>query len=283
MSEKILIPLDGSQLAETALPYGEELGGRLGSEITLLSVAQSAQALDYHKHQVYADKSGEQTEHEAGKYLEQTKNKVIRVKSAVLVGNPASEIVQYAEREHISLIIMATHGRSGITRWALGSVADKVVRAAKQPIALIRAKGRESEVQQKGILDRILVPLDGSRESEAVLSYIEEFASRLKAKVTLLQAVPKGYHLLADAEGYLKNVADLLRSKGVEVRNEVRTGAPAEEIIKFAEETSTDLVAMSTHGRSGIGRWALGSVADRVLHAGTTPLLLVRTAGQNEY
>jgi len=275
---KILVPLDGSQLAETALPYAEELAGRLGSEITLLSVAGSVQARDYHRHQIYADKSIDQTQREAEKYLEQTKTKAVKVNSAVLVGQPAMEIVQFADKENISLIIMATHGRSGISRWALGSVADKVVRGAKQPVALIRARGSQPEVQQKGILDRILVPLDGSRESETVLPYIEELASKLDAIITLLQVVPKSYHAHADAEGYLKNVADSLQITGIEVKSEILTGTAAEEIIGFAEETDTDLVAMSTHGRSGIGRWALGSIADRVLHGGTTPLLLVRSA-----
>ena len=280
MYSRILVPMDGSQLAETALPYAEELAGRLGSEITLLCVAGSEQAQDYHRHQVYADKSIDQTKYEAEKYLEQAIHRAVNVKSAIVVGQPAEEIVQYADDEDIDLIVMATHGRSGITRWALGSVADKVARAAKQPVALIRAKGAYVEVKQKGILSRILVPLDGSIESETVLPSILEFASKLETEITLFQVVPEAYHAVADAEGYLKTMLDSLHKKDVETKAEVRTGDAAEEIIKFAEESETDLVAMATHGRSGITRWTLGSIADKVLHAGTTPLLLTRTSGR---
>ncbi len=275
MYKKILVPLDISELSMVALPYAEQMAGRLGSEIILLSVSESAEAQDYHKHQMHVETIINTTKHNAERYLEKREGKEIKVESVILVGHPAEEIVDYADKEDIDLIVMATHGRSGIGRWTLGSVVDKVMRATKRPVALIRAKGARPDVREKGILNKALVPLDGSKEGEAVIPYIEELASGLKAEVLLLQVGPSK----ADTEDYLEKVSDRLKSKGITTRFEVRVGDAAGEIIKLADELNADLVAMSTHGRSGIGRWALGSVAERVLNAGNTPLLLVRAPG----
>ena len=275
MYEKILVPLDGSQLAEIALPYAEEMAGRLGSEIVLLSVAGSAGAREYHHHQIYVERKSGETRHNAEKCLEGQKERKINVTSVTLVGHPAEEIVNYADREDIGLIIMATHGLSGIRRWALGGVVDKVVRAARQPVALVRAKD-PGDVRDTGILDKLLALLDGSKESEAVLPYIEELALLLKAEVTLLHVVPQNNGVSADVEAYLDKVCNLLRDKGVSVRCEIRVGDAAEESIRLADEIETDMVAMTTHGRSGVGRWSLGSVAEKVLQGGNTPVLLVR-------
>lgn len=279
MYEKILVPLDGSKLAEVALIYAEELAGRLGSEITLVSVSDSAGAREYHKHQIYLGKIIEATRRRAAKYREQSKDKEIKTELEVLVGHPAEEILAYADTENIGLIVMATHGRSGITRWALGSVADKVVRATRTPVALIRAKGARPDVRKKGIMNKTLVPLDGSKESEAVIPYVKELADKLKTEVTLLQVVAEPFHASADAESYLEKTGRLLKSEDITVNYDTRVGAAAEEIIKLADEANMDMIVMSTHGRSGIRRWTLGSVADRVLNGGNTPILLVRARG----
>jgi len=301
MYEKILVPLDGSELAELALPYAEELSGRLGSEVTLLAVTESAEVQDYHKQQIYLQRRIDVAESGIKRYLEKPKGEEIKVKSAILVGHTAEEIVDYADKEDIGLIIMATHGRSGISRWALGSVADKVVRAAKQPVALIRAKGARNDLREGGILNKVLVPLDGSKESETIIPYIKELASRLKVELTLLMVVTKAYHveavgeemvqipytenemglLTANAGSYIQKMEDLLKGEGIATRTEIKLGDAAEEIIKIADELRSDMVAMSTHGRSGISRWTLGSVANKVLHGGNTPVLLVNEPKAN--
>ena len=156
----------------------------------------------------------------------------------------------------------------------------------------------------KARLEKILVTLDGSKPSEAVLPYIEALASRLKSRVILLNVVEQLYNVYPYTEGlgyygsagvvrvpnteeemqpakdvaekYMKDVNDKLSSKGVKTSYEIRIGSPAEEIIKAEEEMKPDMVAMSTHGHSGFGRFEHGSIADKVLHAGTTPLLLVK-------
>ena len=169
MYEKILVPLDGSELAELALPYAEELAGRLGSEVNLLAVSRSAETESYHEHLIYIERMVEPTKRGAERYRKKPYEGAIKVESVVLVGHPAEEIVDYADKADIDLIVMATHGRSGIRRWALGSVADKVVRATKRPVALIRAKDARSDVREKGILNKALILLDGSKEGEAVI------------------------------------------------------------------------------------------------------------------
>jgi len=296
MYEKILVPLDGSATAEVVLPYTEELAGRLGSEVTLIYVGESAEDQQYHHmHQFYVQGVVEVTKRGIERYIEKASGRAIKVESKVLVGDPAEEIVDYADKEDVGLIVMATHSRPVITRWALGSVAEKVARATKQPLALIRAKGTRPDVREKGILKKALVTLDGSKESEAVIPYIEELASKLKAEVILLQVLTPEYQiyynirqleqlesLRASAKDYIEKMEAQLKQKGITVRSEVREagmGTAAEEIIKLADEIQADVVAMSTHGRSGVSRWAFGSVADKVLHAGNTPLLLVRTPG----
>jgi nucleotide-binding universal stress UspA family protein len=296
--ERILVPLDGSELAQVALPYAERLAGALGSQITLIYVSESAEDRYQHMHQFYLQKMAEATKQGAERYLEKGTGQEIKVTTVILVGDPAEAIVDYAEREDIGLIIMSTHGRSGIKRWAMGSVADKVLRATTRPLALIRAKGDHPDIRNRTLLNRILVPLDGSNESEAVIPYIEEFAPRLQAEVILLQVVAPDYHIYAAggpeygayaerqvesikafAKDYLEKMVVQLRQKGVNTKPEIKFGTAAEEIIKFADEIGAGVVAMSTHGRSGVGRWALGSVAERVMHSGNTPILLVRTPG----
>jgi nucleotide-binding universal stress UspA family protein len=251
----------------------------------------------------YTDQDIEQLKADTKKYLEKAgealKGTGFHTKYEVAVGDPAKEIVDYADEHDIGLIIMATHGRSGIKRWAIGSVADKVARYARQPVMIIRAKSDHRHAIKSGTLKKIIVPLDGSPASEAVIPYIGELADKLKAEVILFQAMADLYHLTstgkviikvpytekeieqfkADTIRYLEKVGERLKAKGISTKFEVTVGDPAEEIINLADKTGADLVAMSTHGRSGIARWALGSVADKVLHAGNTPLLLVRASG----
>jgi nucleotide-binding universal stress UspA family protein len=294
MYERILVPLDGSGLAEVALPYAEQLARRLGSDIYLIYVSESAEVPQHYVHRFYLQKIGEATKEGARRVVGESAGKAIKIEPTVLVGHPAEEIVDYADKEDVSLIVMATHGRSGIRRWALGSVAEKVVRATDRPVALIRAKSGHAEVREKGAVNKVLVPLDGSIRGEAAIPYVEELAAKLKAEVTLVQVVPPIYLtpnteqlkeqelFRLSAEDYINKVAAQFKHKGVTAKAELRevaVGTAAEEIIKLADEICADLVAMSTRGRTEVGPWAFGSVADRVLRHGNTPLLLVRPRG----
>ena len=297
MYERILVPLDGSELAQIALPYAEKLAGVLGSQLILIYVSESVDDQYHHMHQFYLQQMVEAAKQNAERYLDKQEGRTIKVDSVILIGAPAEEIVKYAGQEDIGLIVMSTHGRSGIKRWAMGSVVDKVLRATKQPLALVRAKGaRPDMLGERNILSKILVTLDGSKESEAVIPYIEELASKLQAEVILLQVIEPDYHIYAAggpeygvyaeqqmesmkkfARDYLEEIITRLKQREVTAKAEIMLGTVAETIINFADQTNASLVAMTTHGRSGVSRWAFGSVAERVLRAGNTPLLLVRT------
>jgi nucleotide-binding universal stress UspA family protein len=297
MYERILVPLDGSALAEVALPYAEELSGRLGSEVTLIFVSELVDDSYQRMRQLYLQNIVEVTKQAAETYLPKSgKKQKIQVKSVTFDGNPAEQIVEYADKENVGLIVMSTHGQSGITRESLGSIANKVVRATSRPVALIRAKGYHPDVRRNGTLTKLLLTLDGSKVGEAGIPYAVELASRLGAKVVLLRVLGMSYgtfsstgeafvayyseeQMEADkalAKDYLENIAGQLKQKGVTVETQVKFGNAAEEIISLAGEIHADLVIMSTHGRSGIGRWVFGSVAEKVLYEGYTPLMLVR-------
>ena len=312
MYKRLLVPLDGSELAEVALPYAEELARHLGSEIILINVRTPTENLDKPEHRAYLTKMVATTEQNIKKSADLPPGEKVKVASAIvgspgLLTHPAEQILDYAEKENINLIVMATHGRTGIRRWTLGSTANNVARAFKCPILLIRAN---TNVPKSVHLNKILVPLDGSMPSEAVLPYIENLASKLKAKVSLLYVVemlyhyypyvePVGYYGGAGVvkvpyneeemkpwkevgEKYIKSVNDKLTAQGIKTSYEVRTGSAGEEIIEAEEEMHPDMVAMSTHGHSGFGRFDHGSVTDKVLHAGITPLLLVRPKQESE-
>jgi nucleotide-binding universal stress UspA family protein len=297
MYEKILVPLDGSDLAEIALPYAEELAGALGCEITLIHVSESADEKYENMHQLYIEKIVESTKQGAERCRKNKRAKKIKVSSVHLTGYVAEQIVDYADKENIGLIVMTTHGRSGIRRWILGNVAAKVVRATERPVALIRAKDTLPEACAERKLNKVLVPLDGSKASEVVIPHISELASKLKAAVVLLQVVAPSYfvyaipgeavlqphspedlqNMIEHSKFYLDKISAEFMDKGIETTSEVGIGGPAEEIIRIADEMQVDMVAMSTHGHSSISLWAFGSNADKVLHAGGTPVLLVRT------
>ncbi len=298
MYERILVPLDGSQLAEVALPYARSLAERLGSEIDVVCVEEFN--LNDALENIPNPQSNEvePVKYSAKNYLERVAMRSPEIRPKTLIGRPADAIVEYANEENIGLIVMATHGRSGIKRWALGSVADKVVRASNQPVMLIRAKGAHPDIHNSSAFKKILVPLDGSEESEIIIPYIRELGSRLKAEIVLFQAVERFTHLYyladmmavthlpysdqemepfrADAASYLEKVGESLKGEGITLSSKVGIGDIAEWIIEFADEIDADLVAMTTHGRSGISRWRLGSIAHKVMHAGNTPLMLVR-------
>jgi nucleotide-binding universal stress UspA family protein len=306
MYKRILVPLDGSELAETALPYAEELAEKLDSEVILINVRTSGEDPANPEHRVYLSKTVATVEQNIKKSGDLLPGEKIKVDSAI-IGSPgllthaAEQILDYTEKENVSLIAIATHGRTGIRRWALGSTAEKVVRAANCPVLIIRAN---IEIPGKIKFSKILVTLDESKESETVLPHIENLASKLKAKITLLHVVVPPYHIYPIIQGvgyyggagiikvpysegevkplktkareYLQQVCSKLKEYGIEASFKVRVGLAGEKIIEEAEESGVDLVAMSTHGESGFSRWEHGSIADKVLHAGTTPLLLVR-------
>ncbi len=284
MWERILVPLDGSNLAELALPYAEELAAAFNSEVILLYVSEPAEDQYRHMHQLYMEDL-------AGRM----RNRVSKVSPLVLAGEPAKEIIDYAEKNDINLIIMTSHGRSGIMAWATGGIASKVLHATRVPLLFIRVTKPPQRVPRKRLLNRILLPLDGSEAGEAAVRYIGELMDRLELEVILFGVVPAGQHIRtvggldyilypeqhlelvkAEAREYLDQVYRQLKGRKGRVRVRIKVGDIAQEIIKFAEETSASLIAISSHGHSGMTRWVFGSIANKIVQVSNTPVLVVR-------
>lgn len=298
MYKKILAPLDGSELAQLALPFAEKIAGHFGSYIMVLYVGQSPEDSRNPEHQLYLEKIARDLKAGMKRYTDKLKRKRIKVKSEILTGDAASEIINYANNKETDLIIMSTHGRSGIKRWALGSVADRVLRGTDKPLILVRARTVSPEISCERVLRRIVLTLDGSKDSEAVIPYVEELALGINAEVVLLHVIEPSYSfhaiggfkyqgysekkkksMKAFYNNYLRGIATKFANRGIDTRHRVLFGDVTEAIVDFADKTCADLVAMTTHGRSGVKRWALGSTADRILQIGNTSLFLVRTPG----
>jgi nucleotide-binding universal stress UspA family protein len=292
--------LDGSPLAEQALSCAVTLAQGLAEELVLLhAIPTPSDAKDLGDNAMGASDLLERLEEEADKYLGEVTARVrltgLAVQPVVRHGPAADVIVDYAEQMGVRKIVMATHGYSGIKRWTHGSVAERVLQAASVPVLMVRAQEKKAEASQKLTqCRRILVPLDGSVMAEEVLPPVRSVAKAVGAEIFLFQVAidqparmfgidwlylpPEGEFEEEEqrAKAYLDRVARPLREEEIQVFTGTRIGPVAESIVEFAEDNKIDLIAMCTHGRTGLARWALGSVADRVLRAGGLPILLVR-------
>jgi nucleotide-binding universal stress UspA family protein len=289
MIKRIMVPLDGSNLAEQALPLARSLASTFEAEL-LLTMAVS--------HEHYVNKENEGILAEAGRlaseqYLgtmeRQLADEGFHVRTAVAFARPHVAISSLCDRERVDLIVMTTHGRSGVTRWTMGSVADKVLRTTNTPLILIHPTMHGAP---PSAIERIVVALDGSELAEAALPLAARLAKSMGAGMHLVRAVippaavfgaeylpgalPVLEEMESDAREYLKTTAEKLRSTGLTTTTEVQTGIPAEVILAEAGEPG-DMVVLSTHGRSGVDRWFLGSVADAVVRHGNIPVLVVRS------
>ena len=303
MRHKILVPLDGSELAEVGLDWATQLASMYGADLVLLHVCGPDECHCGPKECRIQPMHGRYLQHVAavaGGRLREADVKDARVDAVTMAGDPAEQILEYASENEVGAIVIATHGRSGIARWALGSVADRVVRHSTVPVRLVRALVPEHVIHDQLPERKILVPLDGSTTAEGVLPHVTEHAAMCDAEVTLLRAceppiisadypgdMPLSWEENAErmqahqktlCNAYLEGVERRLRDAGVRVKSVTLLGEnPAEEVVKYLEANPFNLVAMTTHGRSGLARWwALGSVAGKVLHGTSTPLLLVR-------
>ena len=300
MENRILVPLDGSRLSEQSLPYAMTLGQKLPAELVLFSAVSIPSDV-----REVLEKAGlgpeplfEELEIQAGEYLEALAHLLSKAELSfshvVLRSRAAEAIVEYADQMDIQLIVMASHGLAGLKRWTHGSVAEKVLQSAPVPVLLVRAKeGITGALPEAHPCRRVLVPLDGSKLAEEVLPTIIPIAAALGCEVTLFRVLvvdtagpftgrwylPQNSSFEAadhDAQSYLGRLASHLKEQGVQASTATQLGPVAKSIIDYAEGHDVDLIAMCTHGRTGIARWALGSVADRVLRAGDKPILLVR-------
>ena len=285
MYKKIVVPLDGSRLAERVLPWAKFLAGSLHLPADLLHVNDRETVAP----SVYPAQGRDYLKGVAATFLAS-----IKVNCCVESGNAAEVIIDRASKDPAALITMATHGRSGAKRWLLGSVAQKVLQGSINPLLLIHPNDDARPVGETN-LSTLILPLDGSHLAEKTFPHVMYLATCLKLDVVLIRTytLPTAGYFMAtgisppalgeigarlqqEVTEYLQSKSEQLQAEGVQkVSFVVVEGTGPEEIIDLARKTPQSLVAMSSHGRSGMGRWVLGSVTDRVVSYSGGPVLVI--------
>lgn len=291
MPKRILVPLDGSAIAERALPYASSIARRAGGELLLVRAAL-APLFTTEPGEDQAEETSE-AEAELNAVAERLRTEGLAVEPHIYYDDPAPTIVRAAELEDADLIVMSSHGRSGIGRWIYGSVTDQVLRSAKTPVLVIPASAVVDWANGAAGGRTVLVPLDGSDLAEESLDAAVEMARLLGAGLRLLQvapppvyASPEGFvyvdvdpnEEIAVAKAYLDGVADRLRASDLTVETQAVIGDPGPLIAEEARASGALLVVMATHGRSGIARLVMGSVATGAVQRSPAPVLLLRPA-----
>jgi nucleotide-binding universal stress UspA family protein len=292
--------LDGSKLSEGILPYARSLARALEIPAELLFVNDAPVRVTPYQPRI---RGGEYLREIAASFPDGGK-----IECTVYPGDdiqepqdPARTIVDFVAAQPETLITMATHGRSGAQRWLLGSVAEKVLHAAVNHLLLVRpAEGNSSG---EAGLKTVVVPLDGSALAETILPIVSSLAIRLKLAVVLLRVLPHFHFLQPDAflpvfatnfptqreieaearsaaNDYLSAKVEHLHAAGIAAVSSVvidgSAAGAAAEIIDLARRTSNNIVAMTTRGASGVGRWLIGNVTERVVRYSSDPVLVIR-------
>ncbi len=278
MFERVLLPLDGSETAERVLPHLRRLLAGRSPEIVVF------RSLDTAVPDIAA--MGPVDAAEAERYVRKIAFQLIQegrqARGLVRHGSGASAILRAAREEQASLIALSTHGRSGLSRLVLGSVAESVLRGAPVPVLLVRSFPPPLGAPSRGRLEaspihHVLVPLDGGELSRRLLPLLRELVRPLDARVTLLhvQEPPGPNPRWLVPEAGLEEMERELRASTVPVARVLREGDPAAEILAAERSCAADLLVMASHARSGPARWILGSVAESVLHSTEVPMLVV--------
>jgi nucleotide-binding universal stress UspA family protein len=287
---RILVPLDGSDVAEMAMTPAVEIASVMGAEVHCLQVVTG---LTLNLDPTLNQRIIRAREEMAELYLRSLRYRFSRPETEITTsttsGSAASSIIDYAEKEDVDLIVMSSHGQSALSRWVYGNVAIKVLRRAPCDTLMIRPLGTKELLPRK----RVMVPLDGSPQSETAIRPAMALASAWNLEILLLRVSPPiftdqdpvaNHGFFAEIEEKLNEeaMAYLLEIKAVQeedtlvVHVETASGPEAATIIDTANDNEVDLIVMSSHGRSGLGLWLMGSVSEKVLRKATCSTLVVR-------
>ena len=287
--QRIVVPLDGSELAERAIAPAVTIANAMMAEVILLTVVTPLPS----KINPFGQAVRKEIE-AARQYLESARSQFLLAsvggKVAAIVGTEiAQSIINYGEQNNVDLIVMSSQGRSGIGRLVYGSVAEEVLDKASFDVAIIR-----SQVDiEPFTCRRILVPLDGSSLAEQALRPAIELARSLSAELILLRALrlqhergetvcaPNVYELMAmekkaEAKSYLQQVRDHVSNDRLQIKTITAFGRPPATILGYAKKLSVDLIVMSSRGRPGFRRRLYGSVTEKVLSGTPCATLVVR-------
>ena len=302
MFDPILVPLDGSQLAECVLPHVVAFAHSFNTEITLLRMLEknhtnvSAQLFDLLNWQI--------NKTQATLYLEKTrlrfKGSSIRIRTTVQEGLVAEGITEYAQDQGMKLIILSSHGRSGLTQWGISSITQKIILSAPTSVLIVRASQRDiqtGELSAVPFYRRILVPLDGSHRAENVIPIVTQLTHFHKSQVHLVQVVqtpemarqmppaPDDIDLSDrivarnrdEAGRYLEQLKVRSSLEGIAIQTHLITSDNAAAALhQLVEQEHIDLVTLSAHGYSGNRQWPYGNMVNNFILYGKVPLLIVQ-------
>ncbi|WP_092693594.1 universal stress protein [Halorientalis regularis] len=287
MFERILVPTDRSDPARRALEQAADLTTRYDATLTALRVVDTRELdgssdLDERTEVARTDLDDAIEDLD----VDPTPEGVVRA------GIPSEEILDYADEEWIDLIVMGTHGRTGVRRYLLGSVAEKVVRLSDLPVLSVHP----AEVDVGSVpYERILVPTDGSDGAGVAVDCATDLAKTYGADLHAVSVVDTGamapdvqFDVIRDqlrerAQTAVETVAEATREAGIDdTQTAVLEGRAHDAIKSYADEERIDLIVMGTHGRSGLDRYLLGSVAEKLVRTASVPVLTVRMPEASE-
>ncbi|MBN1629110.1 MAG: universal stress protein [Thermoleophilia bacterium] len=294
MYKKMVVLLDGSELAEVVFEYAQELSGRVHMDLELLHVCDPKEADELPMRRGYIERMAQdlcaKAEAVRAKYRSEPAETCIQASGHVVVGSPVTEILKYIDENDIDLVLMSTHGSSGDKEWDLGDVANKVIHASRVPIWLVPVELREEIIADTLPGRSMVVPLSGTKQSGSAIPHAVYLMKQRagSGEIILLHVMEPGYIHVSRAaleaadekreqmKTYLEGVANEIREAGLTVRTEVLTGEPADGIINYLKRNPAQLLVMATRGHSRLSRMVFGSVTESVIHlVKRTPLLLV--------
>ena len=308
MYSKVIVPLDGSEFSEQALPYARLIADRMSVPIELVESYNILPPAVRDRHTRYiVELMLTEARSRSEKYLSGIRQRLEEdghtTSITTLHGAPTEAISAQASADADALVLMSTHGRGGIARWALGSVADRVLHTVSNPVLIVRTSAT-APIPQEVSVETIVAPLDGSTRAELSLPHLADLATALGVGITLLRVTPTAEYYrnhmstvqlrhesgpgwmspneLADADSkavtaYLSQVKDrLIDDHSLEVTIDHQQNDNVAQAIIDKASRQGSLVVMSSHGQSGIRRLMLGSIADRVVRRSTGPVLVVR-------
>lgn len=303
MFEHILLPLDGSSLAEMVLPHAISLSKAFDAKLTLIRVVYQVD----HKTQLSSVNpiDWQMRKSEAEAYIESVQDRLtqknVRAEGRVIEGRPAQQIIQFAKNNNVDLIILSSHGNSGISGWNINSTVQKVLLRAYMPVMIIRAYQEMGENIESVTYRRIMVPLDGSKRAECILPLVESISEAQGCKVLLTHIVeeprlPRSQPVSEDIKSIVNQLNEInvheIEAYFSEIRGQFDPHK-VETIIEKSEEPSItlhdivdrediDLVLLSAHGYSGKGKWPYGKIALNFISYGTTPLIIIQDLSADE-
>ncbi len=288
MFNKVLLPLDGSKLAEQVLPHVARLAKAFNSEVTFISVCEPEETEYGQVCRLYLDGEMQKLQ----KIIDKESGVVLN--KAVVEGKPAEQILKYAKGNATDLIVISSHGRSGIMPWSLGSTVNKMLHKVGTPLIIIKVQEGDVTATESNLFNRILIPLDGSERSAMVIPYVVEITKRIESEVILYQSLESGHHVRTiggidyipfkdrdinlmrmKARTYLDDIARQFDGTKATVKHEIRKGDAAKEIMAAAIETDCNLIALASHAHSGFESWFYGSVTHKILSSTSKSVFLV--------